>query len=71
MCVSFVAGLVGDNMNVPTDWQSPKWVECDRVHNWRNYASEDLKLVWCSFTDEQKQIISECLQDCADREEWD
>lgn len=58
-------------MNIPHDWQDPKWDEYDRVHNWRNYASEELQLIWQSFTDKQKQVIASCFNDAADTEVWD
>ena len=58
-------------MEIPKDWQNPKWTEYDKVHNWRNYASDELKNIWHTFTDEQKQVIAKALDDMADREEWD
>ena len=55
----------------PDDWESPKWDEKDRVHNWRNYASDAVRDNWNSFTVKQKVIISRMLQDIANNEEWE
>jgi hypothetical protein len=57
--------------NPPSDWSNPKWEIEDRVHNWRNYASEAMIREWGDFTGRQKIIISGSLDRIADREEWD
>lgn len=58
-------------MNIPDDWNSPYWENATRVHDWRNYASEQLKEHWDNLTDTSKKVFAECLQNIADHEEWD
>lgn len=58
-------------MDIPVDWEHPKWEERERIHNWRNYVSEDLKNHWENLSDTTKQVVSANLEDIASREEWD
>ena len=58
-------------MNVPIDWKHPEWGVQDRVHNWRNYVSEQLQNHWENMTDATKQIVAANLQDVADNEDWE
>ncbi|WP_269564503.1 hypothetical protein [Kosakonia radicincitans] len=53
------------------DWQNPAWSEGGPVHNWHNHASSALKLVWNTFTDDQKRIIAAMLDNEASNEHWD
>lgn len=55
----------------PPDWEAPDFSDPDRVHNWKNYASDRMKAHWGSFTAPQKMIISECLHDIANNEHWE
>lgn len=55
----------------PHDWDHPMWDYPSRVHNWRNYATEELKEHWPNMTDKTKQIVAACLDDIASREEWE
>lgn len=41
------------------------------VHDWRNYISKEIRDAWDTFTEAQKRMIEENLQEIADREEWD
>lgn len=58
-------------MSIPSDWEYPEWEVEDRVHNWRNYATNELKAHWQYMTDETKKIVAECLAECASAEEWE
>lgn len=53
------------------DWDNPDWSAGGHVHNWHNYASEALQLIWKDFSPEQKQIIAAALDECASNELWD
>lgn len=53
------------------DWENPEWASGGKVHNWHNYASEALQLIWKTFTPEQKKIIASTLDECASNEYWD
>ena len=58
-------------LDPPHDWEQPDWGTEDRVHNWRNYASEDLEIEWPNMTGRQRLIIAAALNDIAGREHWD
>lgn len=53
------------------DWQDPQWRQGGKVHNWHNYASEEMKRMWNTFTDEQKQVVALTLNEIADNEHWE
>ncbi len=36
---------------------NPEWDKAIKVHDWRNYISDDLKAMWETFTDIQKFAI--------------
>ena len=55
----------------PKDWKNPQWKVEDNIHNWRNYATENIQDLWRSFSDIQKKSISQCLQIMADKEDYD
>lgn len=55
----------------PHDWDKPLWDVNEKVHNWRNYATDALVSEWDSLTERQKKVISECLQLIASDEEWE
>jgi hypothetical protein len=57
-------------MNAPIDWKHPEWDVQERVHNWRNYVSEQLQNHWENMTDATKQIVAANLQNVADNEDW-
>jgi hypothetical protein len=57
--------------NTPTDFSNPEWGTVSRVHNWRNYISDEVKELWSTFTDQQKQALARMAQVIADREDWD
>lgn len=56
---------------IADDYISPDWQGATPIHDWRNYASDELKSTWDSYSDEQRKIIAECLQGIADGEDWD
>jgi hypothetical protein len=49
----------------------PDWENTGRVHDWRNYISEELRHIWWTFTVDQKMAIARNADDMADRERWD
>lgn len=55
----------------PHDWDRPEWEARQKVHNWRNYASEGIKREWQSFAGRQKIMIASLLDGLADKEHWD
>jgi len=55
----------------PKDWENPKWEDAERVHEWKNYVSAEVRGMWDTFTPEQKQALARSAEECASREEWD
>jgi hypothetical protein len=55
----------------PNDFYNPSWSEVSKIHDWKNYVSDDLKSIWITFSDEQRQIIAANFNEMASREEWD
>jgi hypothetical protein len=53
------------------DAQDPKWAETTRVHDWRNYISEEVRAMWSTFTPEQQEALACQADSIADAEEWD
>jgi len=60
-----------DEFSPPHDWDNPEWNKKSRVHNWRNYVSEQIQLAWGGFTGEQKVMLSANFEEMAGNEEWD
>ena len=60
-----------ERLNPPGDWSNPDWGLKDKVHNWRNYASEDLQAEWLMMSGKQRMIVSACLNEIADNEIWE
>lgn len=54
-----------------TQYLNPDWENTSRVHDWRNYISEEMQQIWDTFSEEQKRVIYENTESMANREEWD
>ena len=57
-------------------WQTraatnPNWSQASRVHDWRNYISDEVKRLWDGFSIPQRAALVRQAQAIADREEWD
>ncbi|ADX88081.1 hypothetical protein TUST1-10_00170 [Vibrio phage ICP1_2004_A] len=57
--------------NIHYEYLKPSWKNCHTCHDWKNYVTGDLQKEWDNFTDKQKIVIGQSLQEIADREEWD
>lgn len=55
----------------PSDWREPDWAAGGKVHNWRNYVSEEVQSLWPSFAIEQRLALAKNAQQIADAEEWE
>lgn len=55
----------------PSDYLAPQWDKYERVHNWRNYVSDEVKEAWDSFTDQQKAMLARMCYVRASMEDWD
>ena len=62
--VIFSVGFGGDCLE-------PDWTRAERVHDWRNYISDDLRSLWDTFTVAQKLAIARNAEEAAGREHWD
>ena len=60
-----------ERLNPPRDWSGPEWGVEDRIHNWRNYASDELKTEWPKLSGKQRMIIAAMLKEMASNEHWD
>lgn len=52
------------------EYLEPNWDDGGRVHNWRNYVSPELRLIWNTFTLEQKRVLCDAFDELAGRENW-
>ena len=48
-----------DDFYLPSDWQNPEWDNVGRVHEWKNYVSDEIADMWETFTDNQKRPLPE------------
>ena len=55
----------------PPDYSSPEWSKRTRVHDWRNYISEEVREMWHTFTDEQKAALARQANIEASMENWE
>lgn len=53
------------------DYINPEWDRVWKVHNWRNYITDELRAMWDTFTPEQKLAIARMAEEQASREEWE
>jgi hypothetical protein len=47
--------------DTPEDWADPKWPpgrNLDWSLDWRSFISEEVRAIWPSFSDEQKQALA-------------
>jgi len=55
----------------PSDYLTPNWDEYRKIHGWRNYISDEIRLAWDTFTPEQKAMLARQAESLASNEEWD
>ena len=53
------------------DYENPQWEKAEKIHDWRNYISEDMQIIWDTFTPLQQRLIADNAQETADAEDWD
>ncbi len=51
--------------------ENPNWNSGGRVHNWKNYVSDDIRKIWKQFSFREKRIIASYAEKLAQNEEWD
>jgi hypothetical protein len=50
---------------------TPNWKNKQKVHDWRNYISQELQEMWDTFTYKQKEAIARNADEQASNEHWD
>jgi hypothetical protein len=55
---------------------SPDWAGYDahrgnHIHDWRTYATTDLRDIWETLTPKQQRIVADALNEVASGEDWD
>lgn len=58
-------------VNPPHDYLEPQWDIQDRVHNWRNYITDEVIAMWPDFTPEQRAALARQADEIAMAEDWD
>ena len=57
-------------IHAPDDCLYPDFKDTGKVHDWKNYVSEALKLHWLDMPSGVRILIAACLQEIADNEDW-
>ena len=55
----------------PKDYAIPRWEEAGKVHEWKNYISDEVRTMWPDLTDVQRAALAQQAEDRADCEEWE
>lgn len=53
------------------EWLHPDWDAGGRCYNWRNHLTDNIKIIWDSFNEDQKFAIYENAELSAENEEWE
>jgi hypothetical protein len=54
-----------------TEALDPKWEKAGKIHDWRNHISDNVRMLWPTFTDEQKFALTEQADSKASDEKWE
>lgn len=53
------------------DTLNPQWRErSNSAHDWHAYVSEEVRMLWNTFSDMQKKALADCFKEISDTEEW-
>ncbi len=58
-------------MPAPRDWESPRWIEAGKVHEWKNHVPGMVRTIWHTFSISQKMVLAEAYNELASNEEWE
>jgi hypothetical protein len=64
-------GLVKDELLITPKIDNPKWDEAGRVHDWRNYIPDVVKVIWDHLSVETRLMAAYMAEVQANREEWE
>ena len=54
----------------PTDYLSPNWASYEMAHCWRNHVSDRIRVMWDTFTADQKAAIALSAAELAYAKVW-
>ena len=57
--------------DTPCDFERPEWDKAGKVHDWRNYISEEVQVLWLALSLEVRAALARQAEDVASNEEWD
>lgn len=57
--------------NPPLDYLEPAWDKAGRVHEWKNYISEEIQGLWLTLIPELRAALARQAENNAWNEEWD
>jgi hypothetical protein len=49
----------------------PQWAKAGRVHDWRNYVPQVIRIRWTDLSDDARAVAFVIADEAAAREEWD
>lgn len=55
----------------PDDFETPDWDRAGKVHDWRNYVSDEIRAMWPDIPVSLKAAIARQSDAMANLEEWD
>lgn len=55
----------------PSDYLAPDWESGGRAHNWHNYTSEEIRLMWPGLSPELRAALARQADESASKESWD
>lgn len=58
-------------MNTPSDHLEPNWGRAGRVHEWKNYISDEIKAMWLTLSPELRAALARQADETAAMEEWE
>lgn len=52
---------------------NPEWPKNSVItpHDWMRYVSQDVRLLWSTFTPGQRVALGQCFEEIATFEDWD
>uniref|UniRef100_A0AB39CDG8 RecX-like filament modulator n=1 Tax=Pseudomonas phage RVTF4 TaxID=3236931 RepID=A0AB39CDG8_9VIRU len=52
-------------------WVNPEWEKVGRIHDWRNYVSDEFKRIWDTLDIQVRRLVYLSADQQASNEEWD
>lgn len=55
----------------PDDFENPDWTSAGKVHEWKNYVTQEVQQLWPTFSSELRAALARQSEAMAGLEEWD